>query len=218
MRKIKEVLRLKFELELGDRQIARSCSINHNTVGDYVRRARATGLDRWPLPADLDDAAIEARLFPPRATLAPVRPAPDWPAVHEELRGNKHVTLQLLWQEYKQANPDGYSYTRFCELYQQWSVRLDVVLRQEHRAGEKLFVDYAGATVPIIDSKTGEIHEASIFVAVLGASSYTYAEASWNQNLPSWIGSHIRALEFFQGAPALAVPDNLKNAVRRPCR
>ena len=160
MRKIKEVLRLKFELGLGDRQIARSCSINHNTVGDYVRRARAAGLDRWPLPADLDDTAIEARLFRPRAALAAVRAAPDWPAIHDELRSNKHVTLQLLWQEYKQANPDGYSYTRFCELHQQWSAQLDVVLRQEHRAGEKMFVDYAGATVPIIDSKTGEVHEA----------------------------------------------------------
>lgn len=218
MRKIKEVLRLKFELELGDRQIARSCSVNHNTVGDYVRRARAAGLDRWPLPADLDDAAIERRLFPPRDTLAPERPLPDWPTIHDELRGNKHVTLQLLWQEYKLANSDGYSYTRFCELHQQWSAQLDVVLRQEHRAGEKLFVDYAGATIPIIDSRTGEIQEASIFVAVLGASSYTYTEASWNQNLPSWIGSHVRALEFFQGAPALLVPDNLKNAVTRPCR
>ncbi len=115
-------------------------------------------------------------------------------------------------------NPDGYSYSRFCELYQEWSAKLDVVLRQEHRAGEKLFVDYAGATVPIIDSKTGEVQDAAIFVAVLGASSYTYAEATWNQDLPSWIGSHVRALEFFQGSTALVVPDNLKNAVTRPCR
>jgi len=218
MRKIKEVLRLKFELGLGNRQIARSCSINHNTVNDYVRRAMAAGLNRWPLPAELDDAAMEAQLFPPRATLAPVRPAPDWPTVHDELRGNKHVTLQLLWQEHKLSNPDGYSYSRFCELYQEWSAKLDVVLRQEHRAGEKLFVDYAGATVPIIDSKTGEVQDAAIFVAVLGASNYTYAEATWNQGLPSWIGSHVRALEFFQGSTALVVPDNLKNAVTRPCR
>jgi transposase len=217
MRKIKEVLRLKFELKLGDRQIARSCGINHNTVGDYMRRAKAAGLDRWPLPTELDDAAIEARLFPPRTALAPVRPAPDWATIHDELR-SKHVTLLLLWQEYKLANPDGYSYSRFCELYQDWSGKLDVVLRQEHLAGEKLFVDYAGATVPIIDSKTGEVQEASIFVAVLGASSYTYAEATWKQDLPCWIGSHIRALEFFQGSPALLVPDNLKNAVVRPCR
>ena len=185
MRKIKEVLRLKFELELANRQIARSCSINHNTVNDYVRRATAAGLNRWPLPADLDDAAMEARLFPPRPTLALVRPAPDWLAIHDELRGNKHVTLQLLWQEHKLSNPDGYSYSRFCELYQEWSAKLDVVLRQEHRAGEKLFVDYAGATVPIIDSKTGEVQDAAIFVAVLGASNYTYAEATWKQELPS---------------------------------
>ena len=218
MRKIKEVLRLKFELGLGNRQIARSCSINHNTVNDYVRRATAAGLNRWPLPADLDDAAMEARLFPPRPTLAAVRPAPDWPAIHDELRCNKHVTLQLLWQEHKLSSPDGYSYSRFCELYQQWLARLDLVLRQEHRAGEKLFVDYAGATVPIIDSETGEVQDAAIFVAVLGASNYTYAEATWNQGLLSWIGSHIRALEFFQGCPALVVPDNLKNAVTRPCR
>ena len=218
MRKIKEVLRLKYQLGLGDRQVARSCAINHNTVGDYIRRAQAAGLDRWPLPADLDDATIEARLFPPRTMLAPVRQAPDWATIHDELRSNKHVTLQLLWQEYKLANPEGYSYSRFCELYQDWSGKLDVVLRQEHRAGEKLFVDYAGATVPIIDCKTGEVQQSSIFVAVLGASSYTYAEATWKQDLPSWIGSHIRALEFFQGAPALLVPDNLKNAVSRPCR
>lgn len=217
MRKIKEVLRLKFELKLADRQIARSCAINHNTVGDYLRRAKAAGLDRWPLP-DLDDTALETRLFPPRATLSPLRPAPDWAAIHDDLRSNKHVTLQLLWQEYKLANPEGYSYSRFCELYQDWSGKLDVVLRQEHRAGEKLFVDYAGATVPIIDAKTGEVQEASIFVAVLGASSYTYAEATWKQDLAAWIGSHIRALEFFQGSPALLVPDNLKNAVVRPCR
>jgi transposase len=218
MRKIKEVLRLKYEAGLGNRQIARSCSINHSTVADYVIRAKAAGLDRWPLPADLDDVALEAQLFPPRTTLAVVRPTPDWATIHDELSRNKHVTLLLLWQEYKQSNPDAHSYTRFCELYREWAAKLDVVLRQEHRAGEKLFVDYAGATVPIVDGKTGEIHEGSIFVAVLGASNYTYAEATWNQDLPSWIGSHIRALEFFKGVPELIIPDNLKNAVIRPCR
>jgi transposase len=218
MRKIKEVLRLKFELGLGNRQIARSCSINHSTVADYLRRAVAAGLDRWPLPADVDETALEARLFPARSTLAAVRPMPDWATIHDELRRNKHVTLQLLWQEHKQSNPEGHSYSRFCELYQQWSGKLDVVLRQEHRAGEKLFVDYAGAKVPIVDAKTGTIQEASIFVAVLGASNYTFAEATWNQDLPCWIGSHVRALEYFQGSPALIVPDNLKNAITRPCR
>ena len=219
MRKIKEVLRLKFELGLANRQIARSCSVNHSTVADYLSRAKAAGLDGWPLPADLDDEGLEGRLFPARPTTpAPTRTAPDWAAIHDELRSQKHVTLQLLWQEYKQSNPEGYQYSRFCELYGRWADKLDVVLRQEHRAGEKLFVDYAGDKVPIIDSKTGTITEASIFIAVLGASSYTYAEASWNQDLASWIGSHVRALEFFGGSPAILVPDNCKTAVLRPCR
>lgn len=220
MRKIKEVLRLKFELGLANRQIARSCSVNHSTVADYLYRAKAAGLDRWPLPAALDEAELEARLFPARTTvmLAPSRPPPDWAAIHDELRSQKHVTLQLVWQEYKQSNPDGYQYSRFCELYGRWAEKLDLVLRQEHRAGEKLFVDYAGDTVPVIDSKTGEITEASIFIAVLGASNYTYAEASWNQDLGSWIRSHVRALEFMGGSPAILVPDNCKTAVLRPCR
>src|SRR5436190_981588 len=133
MRKIKEVLRLKYELGLGNRQIARSCAVNHNTVADYLRRAVAANLS-WPLPADVDDTALERRLFPGRPA-NPTRPLPDWATIHGELRGNKHVTLQLLWEEHKQANPEGYSYSRFCELYQGWSGKLDVVLRQEHRAG-----------------------------------------------------------------------------------
>lgn len=219
MRKIKEVLRLKYELGLANRQIARSCSVNHSTVADYLFRAKTAGLDRWPLPDDLDEARLEARLFPVRPTVPePTRLAPNWPAIHDELHGHKHVTLQLLWQEYKQSNPDGYQYSRFCELYRRWADKLDLTLRQEHRAGEKLFVDYAGDKVPVVDSKTGTITEASIFVAVLGASNYTYAEASWNQDLGSWIRSHVRALEFFGGSPAILVPDNCRTAVLRPCR
>jgi transposase len=219
MRKIKEVLRLKFGLGFANRQIARSCSINHSTVADYLYRAKAAGLDQWPLPDTLDEAELEKRLFstvPPRADQP--RAAPNWPAIHEDLHGHKHVTLQLVWQEYKQSNPDGYQYSRFCWLYLQWAGKLDLVLRQDHRAGEKLFVDYAGDTVPIVDSKTGTVQKASIFVAVMGASNYTYAEASWNQELGSWIRSHVRALEFLGGAPALLVPDNCKTAVLHPCR
>jgi transposase len=219
MRKIKEVLRLKFEVGLPNRQIARSCAINHSTVADYLYRAKAASLGCWPLP-DLDDTELEARLFPvrPAATSPQVRPAPNWAVLHEELRGDKHVTLQLLWQEYKQSNPDGYQYSRFCELYQRWAGKLDLVLRQDHRAGEKLFVDYAGDTVPVVDPKTGSVTEASIFVAVLGASSYTFAEATLNQGLGSWIRSHVRALEFFGGSTALLVPDNCKTAVLHPSR
>ena len=219
MRKIKEVLRLKFGLGFANRQIARSCSINHSTVADYLYRAKAAGLGQWPLPDGLDEEGLEKRLFPTVAS-RPEQPraVPNWPAIHEDLHGHKHVTLQLVWQEYKQSNPDGYQYSRFCWLYQQWANKLDLVLRQEHRAGEKLFVDYAGDTVPIVDSKTGTIQKASIFVAVLGASNYTYAEATGNQELGSWIRLHVRALEFLGGAPSMLVPDNCRTAVRHPCR
>jgi len=176
-------------------------------------------LGQWPLPDGLDEAILENRLFPvaPFRSEQP-RAAPNWHAIHEDLGSRKHVTLQLVWQEYKQSNPDGYQYSRFCWLYQQWASKLDLVLRQEHRAGEKLFVDYAGDTVPIVDSKTGTIQKAPIFVAVLGASNSTYAEAAWNQDLGSWIRSHVRALEFFGGAPALLIPDNCKTAVLQPSR
>ena len=218
MRKIKEVLRLKFELGFANRQIARSCKVSHSTVADYLQRAEAAGLKSWPLPVDLDETELEARLFPPIDTIDPSRSAPNWPAIHEDLHGHKHVTLQLVWQEYKQGEPGGYQYSRFCQLYRQWTGKLDLVLRQEHRAGEKLFVDYAGQTVPVTDPKTGVVTEASIFVAVLGASNYTFAEASWKQNLACWIGSHIRALEFLGGCPELLIPDNLKTGVLHPCR
>ena len=219
MRKIKEVLRLKFGLGFANRQIARSCSMNHSTVADYLNRAKAAGLGQWPLPEDLDEAELEKRLFPiPAPRPDQPRTIPNWPVIHEEIQTGKHVTLQLVWQEYKQSNPDGYQYSRFCWLYQQWTGKLDLVLRQEHRAGEKLFVDYAGDSVPIVDSKTGTIHKASIFVAVLGASNYTYAEATWNQELVSWIGAHVRSLQFLGGAPALLIPDNCKTAVLHPSR
>jgi len=217
MRKIKEVLRLKFQLQLKNREIARSCSIPHSTVANYLRRAGAAGL-AWPLPPDLDEAALERRLFGQSGRpVAGAMPLPDFPSLHEELRRHRHLTLQLLWQEYKQAHPDGYQYSRFCELYHRWARQLDLTLRQEHRAGEKLFVDHAGPTVPIVDAKTGQRHEAVIFVAVLGASNYTFAEATWCRDLAGWIGSHVRALDFFQGVPAVIVPDNWKTGVKDPC-
>ena len=217
MRKIKEILRLKFELGLKNREIARSCLIPHTTVANYLRRARDAGLT-WPLPPDLDEGTLERQLFAddpwarPRETRLP-----DFASIHEEFRRHRHVTLQLLWEEYKESQPDGYQYSRFCELYNRWVQKLDLVLRQDHRVGEKMFVDHAGPTVPIVDRETGQVHEAAIFVAVLGASNYTYAEATWNRNLSSWIGSHIRTVEFFQGVPAVTVPDNWKTAVKDPC-
>ena len=218
MRKIKEVLRLKFGLGLKDREIARSCSIPRSSVANYLSRAKAAGVS-WPLPAECDDAFLEKLLFSP-ADPPPERKRielPDFPSIHEELRRNKHVTLQLLWQEYKENNPEGYQYSRYCELYSRWSRKLDIVLRKEHRAGERLFVDHAGPTVSIVDRETGVIREASIFVAVLGASNYTYAEATGKRDLACWIGSHIRALEFFQGVPTVITPDNWKAGVKDPC-
>jgi transposase len=217
MRQVKEVLRLKWACGLSDRQIAHSLRISRPTVADYVRRAKDAGLS-WPLPEDLGDDVLERRLFARTVKQPPAqRPMPDWSRVHRELK-RKGVTLVLLWQEYKAATPDGLQYSQFCEAYRTWATRLDLVMRQRHRAGETLFVDYAGQTMPVVDPHTGEIRDASIFIAVLGASNYTYAEATWSQSLPDWIGSHVRAFEALGGVPQVLVPDNLKAAVNRPHR
>jgi len=217
MRKIKEVLRLKWQHGHSNKQIALSCKIARSTVSEYLDRAQRAGLT-WPLDATLDDGALEALLFPDKhAIVSSARSMPSMEYLHRELK-RKGVTLQLLWYEYKETNPDGYQYSQFCNLYQQWQKKLDVTLRQKHRAGEKLFIDYCGQTVPIIDSATGEITQAEIFIAALGASSYTFAEASPGQDLPSWIRSHVHAFEFFGGVPKILVPDNLKAGVTHPCR
>jgi len=217
MRKIREVLRLKFELDLSERQISKSAQISRSTIGDYLRRFAVSGLS-WPLPIGLADADIDARLFPPKPAIPDAqRPTPDWALVNRELR-RKGVTLFLLWQEYKTGQRDGFLYSWFCENYREWSGKLDAVMRQEHLAGEKCFVDYCGKTMPITDRHTGEIRQAQIFVGVMGASNYTYAEATLSQTLPDWIGSHIRMLEHFGAAPEILVPDNLKSGVSKTCR
>jgi len=213
MRCVREILRLKHECGASDRAIARSVGIARSTVGDYLSRLAAAGLS-WPLPPTLSDAALEALLFVKAGTVPGTRrrPEPDWPALHRERR-RPGVTLMLLWQEYRAAAPAGYGYSRFCELYEEWASRLSPTMRQVHPAGERLFVDYAGQTMEIVDGATGEVRTAQIFVAVLGASSYTYAEATWTQTLPDWIGAHVRALAFFGGVPRQIVPDNLKAGV-----
>lgn len=217
MRKIREVLRLYLGLGLKKRQIARSCNISHSTVLEYIRRAEKAGLG-WPLPEGLDDSGLESRLFAPLViSRSCVRSMPEMGYIHRELRRDG-VTLQLLWSEYKDKEPAGYQYSQFCEIYRRWAGKLDIVLRQEHRAGEKLFVDYAGSTMPVVDRATGEITPAQIFVALLGASNYTYAEATLDQSLPNWISSHIRALEYIGGVPEIVVPDNLKSGVTKACR
>jgi transposase len=215
MRKIKEVLRLR-ALGQTDRVIAQSLDIGHSTVRRYRERAEEAGL-AWPLPAGLSESELEARLFPPLPSASQPRPVPEWKEVKDELRGRRGVTLQLLWLEYKEANPDGYQYSQFCQRYREWKGTLDPVLRQEHRAGEKAFVDYAGQTVPVVEPKTGEIRETQIFVGVLGASNYTYAEATWTQQLPDWTASHVRMFSHFEGVPRALVSDNLRSGVKTAC-
>ena len=216
MRTIKEVLRLKWEKKFSNKQVAQSCNIARSTVREYVGRAQSAGLS-WPLASDLNDGQLEALLFPPPPTYTyEKRGLPDMEYIRKELT-RKSVTLNLLWLEYRQANPDGYQYSQFCHHYHQWSDKLDVCLRQTHRAGEKAFIDYAGQTIPVTDPETGETREAVLFLSSLGASSYTYAWASLSQDLSSWIEANVRALTFFGGVPEILVPDNLKTGIKRPC-
>lgn len=209
MRKIRDVLRLRFSEKLSLRQTAASLGMPFTTVADYVNRAKAAGLS-WPLD-DLDDDALERRLF--RAPATSVHLSLDFEVMKREL-SHKGVTLQLLWLEYRELYPDGYGYSQFCHLYRTWRRHRDVVMRQDHRAGEKLFVDYPGLTIPIYDEATLEVSfRAELFVAVLGASSYTFATATRSQQLSDWIAAHVAAFEFLGGCPEMVVPDNLRSAV-----
>jgi transposase len=217
MRKIREILRLYHEIGLSRRQIAESLQIAHSTVDDVLRRTEGAGLG-WPIPDNMTWDDVEQSLYPGNTGKPRARPMPEWEQVHRELKGKKSVTLQLLWYEYKQANPDGIQYSQFCAHYREWVRKLDVVMRQTHRAGEKMFVDFAGETVPIVDPASGEIEHAYVYVAVLGASNYTYAEATMSQDLESWVALTRNALEFFGGSTEIWVPDNLKAGVSKACR
>jgi transposase len=217
MRKIKEVLRLCWHNGLSARQAAGSCGVARGTVKNFLDRAARAGLS-WPLPEDLDDGTLENRLFPSSIPLAAERrDMPSFEYVRTELT-RKHVTLQLLWHEYRERNPEGYEYSQFCLRYRAWLETLDVALRQDYKAGEKLFVDYAGDTIPIHDPATGQVIPAYLFAATLGASNYTYAEAVLSRELPSWINSHIRTFEFMGSVPEIIVPDNTRTGVTHPCR
>ena len=216
MRQITEVLRLKYEAGLSHERIARACGLSKGVVGKYVSLTQAQGL-HWPLPEGTDEARLEALLFP--AKTPPARFAePDYFQIHQELK-RKGVTLQLLWAEYVETHGEkARRYSQFCHHYRQWRGRQRRSMRQVHRAGEKVFIDYCGPTVTVVDRTTGECRQAQVFVAVLGASSYTFAEATWSQSLPDWIGSHQRMLRFIGGVPELLVPDNLKAAVTKADR
>lgn len=215
MRKIREVLRLH-SLGVSGREIARTLELGGGTVSGYLVRAKVAGLD-WPLPDDLDDAAIERRLFVPREENRRGRPAPDYAWIHRELRG-KNVTLALLWQEYRAVEPEGYQFSQFCNLYRRWVRKLAISMRQDHKGGEKLFVDFSGDGITWVDPLTGELKEAALFVATLGASSATYAECFENQQLEAWIVGQVHALEYFGGVTKIIVPDQPRTSTTRPCR
>jgi transposase len=218
MRKIKDILRLRHEAGLAYRGIASALNIGYGTVVDYLNRAEQAGLG-WPIPEGMHERDLGRLLFPTQAVTGQRRFAePDFPAVRQELK-RKGVTKLLLWQEYRQRHPDdGYSYAQFCHRYRVWLGCQQRSMRQIHRAGEKLFVDYCGPTMAIVNPDTGEYREAQIFVAVLGASNYTFACASWSQQQADWLNAHVKAFEFFGGVPELVVPDNLKSAVRKTHR
>jgi transposase len=217
MRKIREVLRLTYELGFSVRAVCAATGVGKTAVGDYVRRAKLAGIT-WPIPPELGDAALERLLFAPaELPVGAAKPLPDWAKVHAELK-RRGVTLMTLWEEHRAEHAGGYGYSRFCELYGEWRRRMAPTMRQTYVAGDKLFVDWAGGTAPIIDAMTGGVHEAHLFVAVLGASSYTYAEARWSETLPDWIGAHVNAFEFLGGVPQAAVPDNLKAGITKPSR
>lgn len=216
MRKVREILRLRLGVGLPVRQVADSCKVGAGTVSEYEKRFREAGLV-WRLPEDVDDAFLERVVRSRPENFTHNRPLPDPDYLLKEMK-RPHVTLHLLWLEYRERHPNGYGYTQFCHHYNQAKMKVDVVLRQEHRAGEKLFTDYAGDHLYITDPKTGELTAASIFVAVLGASNCTFAEATADMSLASWVSSHVRAFEFFGGIPEIVVPDNTKCAVIRSDR
>jgi transposase len=219
MRKLREILRLKFQHRLSDRAIGRSCGVSHRTVADYVRRFVGSGLS-WPLAEGFNDTTLQAMLFPEKASnLAASEPRsmPDMKCLHRELK-RPGVTLYMLWEEYRQQEPDSYGKTQFYQRYRTWANKLHPTLRQEHKAGEKVFVDWAGKKPEVVDPGTGKGRQVELFVSCLGASSLTYAQARRSQRLPEWIGAHVDMLEFFQAVPAIVVPDNTRSGVTRACR
>ncbi|MBU6408656.1 MAG: IS21 family transposase [Alphaproteobacteria bacterium] len=217
MRHAREIIRLK-SLGASIHEMSRRAGLARSTVRETLRRAEKAGLT-WPLPEDLGDEALEAALYAERRSKQGHRrlEEPDWTAVHRELK-RKHVTLLVLWDEYIAANPGGYSYSRYCELYRAFEKTLSVTMRQTHVAGERLFVDYAGDGVPVVvDRLTGEVRMAQIFLAVLGASGFLFAKSTWTQTLPDWIDAHEHAFGAIGGTPKFIVPDNTKTAVVKAC-
>jgi transposase len=216
MRKVREVLRLKHTLGMSDRQIAITMGVSRSTIAEYLRRAAVIDIT-WPVPEDIDDAELERRLFTSPSFETPARPLPNWSAIHNELK-RRGVTLFLLWEEYRAEHNDGYGYSRFCDLYGDWRKSISPSMRQTHGPAEKLFVDFAGHTVPVFNAAIGMECRAHVFVAVLGASNFTYAEARWSEGLANWIAAHVNAFRTIGGVPKAVVCDNLKAGVSATCR
>ncbi len=218
MRKLKEILRLKYGCSMSHRQVAKSLSISPSVVSRYANRAAQMGITSWPLSEEWDDVTLHQKFLHTTVKANPQITTPDWSVIHQELKP-KTMTLQLLWEEYRERNNNiFYSYNHFCRLYKKWLGCQKPSMRQQHKAGEKLFIDYCGPTMNIIDPTTGEVKTAQIFVAVMGASNYTYAEATWSQGLEDWVMSHARCFTFLGGVPELLIPDNLKSGTTRACR
>jgi len=216
MRTVREILRLHFEHNLSQRAIARACTVSPTTVGDYLERVKQSG-QPWLAISSLDDRSLKTLLYPDDGAAASRKPLPDFDALRLEMK-KKGVTLQLLWEEYRAIHPDGYGRSQFCELYHRHGRTLEPVMRFDHKAGEKLFVDFSGDRPFYVDRETGEVIEAELFVAVLGASSRTYAVAVGSQQIPDWTRAHIGAFEYFGGVPTCVVPDQLKSGVKTSCK
>ncbi len=214
MRMIREILRLFNQNKVSKKRISQSLGCARSSVGEYLKRAQNAGLS-WPLPPELDDdELLEKHLFGPPAES--VKPQPDCHYMHQELK-KKGVTIQLLWQEYKEVHPDGYQITQYSEIYRQFRKTLDVSMRIDHKAGEKAFSDFAGTTLPIVDPRTGVVTPAHLFVCTLGASSYTFARLFWNETAESWCNGHALAFAYFRGCPEIIVPDNPKPVITKSC-
>jgi transposase len=215
MRKTKEILRLKFEADLGNHKIGRALGISASTVWEALMRAQAAGIT-WPLAEKMSEGELERRLYPnANAVVRQNANIPDWQTVQTELR-KKHVTRRLLWEEYRLLHPDGYEYSWFCQHFHAWQKDIDVVMRQEHKLGERVFVDWAGDTIPIIDEETGEVSDCYLFLGVLGASNYIFACPALRQDSATFLSLHVHMFEFFGGVPELLIIDNLKTGVTSP--
>lgn len=218
MRKLKEILRLKYEANLSHRQIGASLSISPGTVSTYVNRAKLMKIENWPLPIEWDDVKLNKQFLQTKIQPRTAIPLPNWLVFHPQLK-KKGVTQQLLWQEYVERNSNNhYSYPHMCRIYKEWLSRQQPSMRQIHQYGEKLFIDYCGPTISIVNPDTGEMRGAQVFVAVMGGSNYTYAEATLSQRLEDWVMSHVRAFQFFGAVPEIIVPDNLRSATTRACK